>query len=138
MTPLLVNFDPLLELVYSWPLYEVIFDYLFLSVYEGCLEPSSKQSGSKMNWACTRWLKVNPGNFEQFFGRWSKNALWLISVQNRKQIWRKSTFEMTESQNSQFVLNTKFQRQPVKLSEDGCNMLTLPLFSDIGFDKNIS
>ena len=33
MTPLLVNFDPLLELVYSWPLYEVIFDYLFLSVY---------------------------------------------------------------------------------------------------------
>ena len=33
MTPLLVNFDPLLELVYSWRLYEVIFDYLFLSVY---------------------------------------------------------------------------------------------------------
>ena len=32
MIPLLVNFDPLLELVYSWPLYEVIFDYLFLSV----------------------------------------------------------------------------------------------------------
>ena len=29
MTPLLVNFDPLLELVYNWPLYEVIFDYLF-------------------------------------------------------------------------------------------------------------
>ena len=34
MTPLLVNFDPLLELVYSWPLYEVIFDYLFLSVFD--------------------------------------------------------------------------------------------------------
>ena len=33
MTPLLVNFDPLLELVYSWPLYEVIFNYLFLSVH---------------------------------------------------------------------------------------------------------
>ena len=37
---------------------------------------------------------------------------------------------MTESQNSQFVLNTKFQRQSVKLSEDGCNMLVLSLFSD--------
>ena len=37
---------------------------------------------------------------------------------------------MTESQNSQFVLNTKFQRQPVKLSEDGCNMLVLSLISD--------
>ena len=37
---------------------------------------------------------------------------------------------MTESQNSQFVLKTKFQRQPVKLSEDGCNMLVLSLFSD--------
>ena len=34
MTSLLVNFDPLLELVYSWPLYEVIFDYLFLNVYQ--------------------------------------------------------------------------------------------------------
>ena len=37
---------------------------------------------------------------------------------------------MRESQNGQFVLNTKFQRQPVKLSEDGCNMLVLSLFSD--------
>ena len=34
---------------------------------------------------------------------------------------------MMESQNSQFVLNTKFQRQAVKLSEDGCNMLMLSL-----------
>ena len=41
-----------------------------------------------------------------------------------------STLEMTESQNSQFVLNTKFQRKPVKLSEDGCNMLVLFLFGD--------
>ena len=53
-----------------------------------------------------------------------------MNVQNRGQIWRKSTLEMTESQNSQFVLNMKFQRQPVKLSEDGCNMLLLSLFSD--------
>ena len=37
---------------------------------------------------------------------------------------------MTESQNSQFVLNAKFQRRPVKLNEDGCDMLTLSLFSD--------
>ena len=86
--------------------------------------------GSKMKWAFTSWLKVNPGNFEQFFRRWTKNTQWLINVQNRGQIWRKSTLEMTESQNSQFVLNTKFQRQPVKLSEDGCNMLVLSRFSD--------
>ena len=51
-------------------------------------------------------------------------------MQNRGQIWRKSTLEMTESQNSQFVLKTKLQRQPVKLSEDGCNMLVLSLYSD--------
>ena len=50
-------------------------------------------------------------------------------MQNRRQIW-KNTLEMTESQNSQFVLNKEFQRQPVKLSEDGCNMLMLSLFSD--------
>ena len=54
----------------------------------------------------------------------------VIKVQNRRQIWRKSTLEMTESKNSQFVLNTKFQRQPVKLSEDGCNMIMLSLFSN--------
>ena len=42
MTPLLVNFDPLLELVYSWPLYEVIFDYLFLSVYLRVLNGGGK------------------------------------------------------------------------------------------------
>ena len=48
----------------------------------------------------------------------------------RGQIWRKSTLKMTGSQNSQFVLNTKFQRQPVKFSEDGCNVLVLSLFSD--------
>ena len=36
--------------------------------------------GSKMKWASiTGWLKVNPGNFEQFFRRWSKNAWWLIN-----------------------------------------------------------
>ena len=54
------------------------------------------------------------------------------NMQNRGQIWRKGTLEMTEIQNSQFffVLNTKFQRQPVKLSEDGSNMLVLSLFSD--------
>ena len=33
MTPLFVNFDPRVELVYSSPLYEVIFNCLFLSVY---------------------------------------------------------------------------------------------------------
>ena len=33
MTHLLVNFVPLLGLVPSWPLYEVILNYLFLSVY---------------------------------------------------------------------------------------------------------
>ena len=86
--------------------------------------------GSQMKWAFTGWLKVNPGNFEQFFRRWAKNTWWLIIVQNRGQIWRKSTLEMMESQNSQFVLNGKFQRQPVKLSEDGCNMLVLSFFSD--------
>ena len=59
-----------------------------------------------------------------------KNTWGLINVQNREQIWGKSTLEMTESQNSQLVLNAKFQRQPVKLSEDGCNMLVLSLFSD--------
>ena len=32
-----MNFDTLLELVYSWPFYEVIFDYLFLSVYIMCV-----------------------------------------------------------------------------------------------------
>ena len=37
---------------------------------------------------------------------------------------------MMESQNSQFVLNLKFQRLPVKLNEDGSDMLTLSLFSD--------
>ena len=42
MTPLLVNFDPLLELVYSWPLYEVIFNYLFLSVYKYTVRPLFK------------------------------------------------------------------------------------------------
>ena len=36
---------------------------------------------------------------------------------------------MTKSQNSQFVLNAKFQRQPVKLNEDGNDMLKLSLFS---------
>ena len=86
--------------------------------------------GSKMNWAFTGWLKVNPGNSEQFFRRWAKNTRWLINMQNRGQIWRKTTLEVTESQNSQFVLNTKFKRQPVKLSEDGCNILVLSLFSD--------
>ena len=90
--------------------------------------PNSR--GSKMKWPFTGWLKVNPGNFEQFFRRWAKNTRRLINVQNRGQIWRKSTLEMTESQNGQFVLNTKFQRQPVKLSENGCNMLVLSLFSD--------
>ena len=75
-------------------------------------------------------LRLNPGNFEQFFRRWAKNTQRLINMQNRGQIWRKSTLEMTESQNSQFVLNTKLQRQPVKLSEHGCNMLMLSLFSD--------
>ena len=85
--------------------------------------PNSR--GGKMKRAFTGWLKVNLGNFR----RWSKNA-WLIIVQNRRQIWTKSTLEVTENQNSQFVLNTKFQRQPVKLSEDGCNMLMLSLFSD--------
>ena len=55
---------------------------------------------------------------------------WLINVLNRRQIWRKSTLKMMESQNSQFILNMKFQRQPVKLSEDGCTMLVLSLFSN--------
>ena len=89
-----------------------------------------KGRGNKMKWAFTSWHKVNPGNFEHFFRRWSKNAWWLISVQNRRQKWRKSTLEMAESQNSQFVLNTKFQRHPMKLSEDWRNMVVLSLFSD--------
>ena len=37
---------------------------------------------------------------------------------------------MTESQNSPFILNAKFQRQPVKINEDGSDMLMLSLFSD--------
>ena len=52
----------------------------------------------------TGWLQVNPGNFEEFFIRWSKNARWLISKQNRIQIRMKNALEMTESQNRQFVL----------------------------------
>ena len=60
--------------------------------------PNSR--GSKMKWPFTGWLKVNPGNFEQFFRRWAKNTRRLKPV------------------------------QPVKLSENGCNMLVLSLFSD--------
>ena len=43
---------------------------------------------------------------------------------------RNSTLEMAENQISQFVLDTKFQKQPVKLSDDWCNMLALSFSSD--------
>ena len=35
---------------------------------------------------------------------------------------------MAKKQVSQFILDMKFDRQPVELSEDGCNMLIFPLF----------
>ena len=75
-------------------------------------------------------LRLTRGILSNFSEDGRRTRGWLINVQNNEQIWRKSTLEMTESQNSQFVLNTKFQRHPVKLSEDGCNTLVLSLFSD--------
>ena len=77
--------------------------------------------GSKMKWAFTGWLKVNPGNFEQFFRRWAKNTRWLINVQKRGQIWRKSTLEMSKTASLDWIRNSKAsQWSSVRLGVCSC------------------
>ena len=44
--------------------------------------------------------------------------------------WERVPSKWRKAKAASLWLNTKFQRQPVKLSEDGCNMLIFSLFSD--------
>ena len=47
-------------------------------------------------------------NFEQSFGRRTKEAWWWICAGRGRQVWRKSAVKVTESERCELVLNTVF------------------------------
>ena len=68
-------------------------------------------------------------NCEQSFCRRTKAAQWLICAERRRQVWRKSAVEVTESERCELVLNAVFYWESVEFCQKRCDMITLRFFS---------
>ena len=67
-------------------------------------------------------------NFEQSLDRRTKGPRWLICAERRRQVWRKSAVEVTESERYELVLNAVFYWDPVEFFQKRCDMITLRFF----------
>ena len=48
----------------------------------------------------------------------------------RRQVWRNSAFQVTESERCELVLNAVFYWEPVEFFQKRCDMITLRFFQD--------
>ena len=68
--------------------------------------PDSRSNVSKRT--STEGFQVCLWNCEQSFCQITKGARWLILAERRRQVWRKSAVEVTESERCELVLNAVF------------------------------
>ena len=73
----------------------------------------------------TEGFQVCLWNCEQSFCRRTKEARWLICAERRRQVWRKSAVEVTESERCELVLNAIFYWESVEFFQKRCAMITL-------------
>ena len=80
--------------------------------------------GSKMELPFTGWITVKPrGILSIFIQKMIKKRAVVDKCAKEKTDTEEEYPRNDGKPKSLFELNTKFQREPVKLSENGCNML---------------
>ena len=91
--------------------------------------PDSRSNVTKRTFA--EGFQVCLWDFEQSrLCRRMKGTRWLRCAGKRRQVWRKSAVEVTESERCELVLNAVFNWEPMEFFQTPCNMITLRSFQD--------